>query len=450
MKPSIVFKFLFLAFLLPAVPALAQDIRPISLEEAIELGLKNSNKLKLSTAKIDEAKAILKQAEENKLPDVSVSGSALYLPRPNINVDESLKGALGGSGGGQATKPIEVHSVFYGSLNVSEPIFSGFKIKSGIESARYLAEAAKLDSDHDRGAVIENIILAYTNLYKADAAIGVVKESLIESNQRVKDFTSLEKNGLLARNDLLKAEFEVSTLELTLLEAEKDRKLANVNMNILLGLPETSILQTSFPAKELAVDKSLEEWETLAADNRKDLAALKQREKASASSITAARGDYYPSIAVTGGLIAADIPGLLTITNATNLGLGVRYSVSSLWKTKAKISQAEARQQQIIVSQAMLNDGIRMQLNKDYQEAILAIRKIAVLEKAVEQANENYRIVKNKFNNSLATTTEVLDANVARLRAQLNIEFAKADAQVSNYKLAESAGILSTNFPASK
>jgi outer membrane protein len=221
-------------------------------------------------------------------------------------------------------------------------------------------------------------------------------------------------------------------------------------MNILLGLPEASILQTSFPAKELAVDKSLEEWETLAADNRKDLAALKQREKASASSLTAARGDYYPSIAVTGGLIAADIPGLMTITNATNLGLGVRYSVSSLWKTKAKISQAEARQQQIIVSQAMLNDGIRMQLNKDYQEAILAIRKIAVLEKAVEQANENYRIVKNKFNNSLATTTEVLDANVARLRAQLNIEFAKADAQVSNYKLAESAGLLSTTFPASK
>ena len=80
----------------------------------------------------------------------------------------------------------------------------------------------------------------------------------------------------------------------------------------------------------------------------------------------------------------------------------------------------------------------------------MADKKIAVLEKAVDQSNENYRIVNNKFKNSIATTQEVLDANVARLRAQLNYEFAKADAQVSNYKLAETAGIISSNFTSNK
>lgn len=432
------------------VQSYAQEASPLTLEQAVDLSLRNSKQIKLHQAKIDEAKAIVKEATDHKLPDVAVSGSALYLPTPNIHLDESLKNNNGGGSGGTTQEPIKVSSVFYGMLNVSQPIFTGFKISSGIESARYLAEAARLDSEHDRDGIIENTVKAYTNLYKADAAISVVKETLVESNQRVKDYTSLEKNGILARNDLLKAELEVSNLELALLEAEKDRKLANVNMNIMLGLPTDTSFQTILPAGIHPADKSLDEWASIASKNRKDMAALQQREKASGAAIVAARGDLYPSVAATAGYVAADIPGLLRVTNAVNIGIGVKYSVSSLWKTKAKLSQAEARQQQLQISQAILNDGITMELNNDYQEALVANKKIAVLEKAVAQSNENYRIVNNKFKNSLATTTEVLDANVARLRAVLNFEFAKADAQVSNYKLAETAGIISANFTSNK
>lgn len=433
-------------FIALANPLLAQNNKVLSLDQAVALGLKNSKLVKLHEAKIAEAKAAIKQAEESKLPDVAVSGSALYLPTPHVKLDESLKG--NNSGGTQ--KQIEVSGLFYGMLNVSQPIFTGFRIKSGIESARYLAQAAQFDSEHDRDGIIENTVQAYTNLYKADAGILVVKEALAESNQRVKDYTNLEKNGVMARNDLLKAQLEVSNLELALLEAEKDRKLANVNMNIMLGLPTDTSFFTVLPAGIRVADKSLIEWENLASQNRKDISALKEREKASASSIIAARGEKYPGIAATAGYVAADIPGLVRITNAVNIGVGVKYSVSSLWKTKAKVSQAEARQQQLQISQAILNDGITLELNKDYQDALLADKKITVLEKAVDQATENYRIVNNKFNNSIATTQEVLDANVARLRAQLNYEFAKADAQVSNYKLAATAGIISQNFTNNK
>ena len=62
--------------------------------------------------------------------------------------------------------------------------------------------------------------------------------------------------------------------------------------------------------------------------------------------------------------------------------------------------------------------------------------------KAVEQATENYRIVKNKYNNSLATTTDLLDADVAQLQAKMNLVFAKADAVVVYNKLLQTAGLL--------
>ena len=66
-------------------------------------------------------------------------------------------------------------------------------------------------------------------------------------------------------------------------------------------------------------------------------------------------------------------------------------------------------------------------------------------ETAVQQAQENYKIVKNKYDNSLATVTELLDADVARLSADLNYAFAKADAYVAFNKLKQVSGMIENN-----
>jgi outer membrane protein TolC len=134
---------------------------------------------------------------------------------------------------------------------------------------------------------------------------------------------------------------------------------------------------------------------------------LDLRKKASESSIKSSKGDYYPSLAVTGGYIAADIPEVISITNALNIGVGVSYNIGSLWKTKAKVQQAEARAKQASIGESQLNDNIRLDVNHSYLNFLSSQKKIEVYEKAVEQAVENYRIVKNKYNNSLETTTDL-------------------------------------------
>jgi outer membrane protein len=65
-----------------------------------------------------------------------------------------------------------------------------------------------------------------------------------------------------------------------------------------------------------------------------------------------------------------------------------------------------------------------------------------VYQTAIAQADENYKIVRNKFQNQLATTTDLLDADVAQLQARLNSAFAKADASVAYNKLLQTAGLL--------
>src|SRR6266404_8205420 len=121
----------------------AQERKPISLNEAIELGLKNSKQLKNSEAKIEEATASLREAIEKKLPDAKVSGSYLWLSNPNI--DLKIKNSSGNQNGTPA-----VSQAAYGIMNVSLPLYTGGRIRYGIESSKYLAEATKLDADNDK------------------------------------------------------------------------------------------------------------------------------------------------------------------------------------------------------------------------------------------------------------------------------------------------------------
>jgi outer membrane protein len=432
-------------FLIPAF-LFAQDstgVKYLSLQEAIDLGIKNSNQLKASQARIDEATGALREAKDNKLPNAGASGSYLRVDNPSIAIKTKAFGG-GGSDTSGGSKIPSVNQAVYGIFNVSLPIYSGGRIRYGIESAKYLQEATMLDAQNDKEAVVLNTINAYINLYKASVTVNVVKENLQQSLHRDSVLARLEENGLLARNDLLKAQLQSSNIELSVLDAESNRKIANVNVNLMLGLPEQTTIVTDSLAFDKNIDlKNLEDYEQLALQNRKDILALSFRKKSATVGIDAVKAEMYPSIALTGGYIAADIPHLFSVTNAVNIGVGVKYDLGSSWKTKSKIVQAEAREQEISANQAQLNDAVRLNINQDYENLLLSRKKIDVYERAVAQATENYRITKNKYDNNLVNTTDLLDANVSLLQSGINLAVGKADVLLAYDMLLETAGLIS-------
>jgi outer membrane protein TolC len=417
----------------------AQETKQLSLQQAIGLSIKNSKNLRMANAKIEEATAMVKEATDNQLPDFKISGSYLWLPgNPNVKLK------TGADSSGTSGSTLKIRQAVYGIANLSLPLYAGGRIKYGIESAKYLEKATKLDSEYDREEVIFNTTKAFVNLYKSFEAVKLVKENLQSSLSRDTNFSNLEKNGLLARNDLLKSQLQTSNIELSLMDAENNYKLATVNMNLLLGLPENDgiDLDTSFINSKQEL-KNFTDYEVMALQNRKDIQAAASRKKAVSSGIKSAKAEAYPTIALTGGYIAAYVPHFITLTNAINIGIGVQYNLASLWKTNTKLLQAKAKEKQAVVGEEMLNDQVRLLINQDYQNYLLSRKKIEVYEKTLEQATENYRITNNKYINSLVTLSDLLDADVATLQAKLNIAFAKADAVLAYNKLLQTAGSLS-------
>lgn len=424
----------------------SQDVKSLTMQESINLSIKNSHILKASAARNDEAAAQLRQAMDNKLPNASLSGSYLRLANPTIDLKtDAFKSNTPDTTGNQKSIP-KVNQAMYGILNISYPIYTGGKIRYGIESAKYLQQATQLDAENDKEGVVLNTINAYINLYKAAVTVDVVKQNLNQSTQRDSVLSRLEQNGLLARNDLLKSELQTSNIELSLLDAQSNLKTATVNMDLMIGYPEATMLKTDSTGFDKALSvKTIDEYEQLAMQKRNDIMALSFREKAAATGINIAKADRYPSVALAGGYVAADIPHLVTITNAVNIGVGLKYNISSLWKSKANIAEAKSRQEEIVANQAQLSEQVKLQVNRDFENYLISQKKTEVYKKAVLQAEENYRITKNKYDNALVNTTELLDANVSLLQSQINLAVAKADVILAYSKLLETTGILSDN-----
>lgn len=414
----------------------AQEKKTLSLDEAVQLGIQNSKNLKIDAAKIEEATADLLEAKNKQLPELKVSGSYMYLPiKPNVDI--KLAGLSGGAGGP------DIHQVAYGSANLSVPIYSGGRIKYGIQSAKYLVEASKLSTENDKVAIAYNVAQAYNNLFKANQSIKVFEENLSASQKRDETFLKMENNGLIARNDRLKANLQTSNIELQLLEAKNNYNIANINMDLLLGLPETTELEVDQNYIEEGSDvKPVSFYVNEARENRKDLQALVQQRKAAELGTKAAKAENLPSIAFTGGYVAADIPKFLTVYNAVNLGVGISYNLSNIWKENSSLRQSQAREKQLAATDELLNDNIKLDVNREYQNTDYSKKRISVFEKTAEQANENFRITKNKYDNGLATMTELLDADAAQIAANVGVINAKADAALAYRKLLQTTGTL--------
>ncbi len=428
----------------------AQPVRSLTLQEAIRMSLENSKTLKITSAQVKQAEAALEEARMHRLPDLKFSGSYLRVNQPKVDLKIPLKSDnADNSGESGGMQDIKVDQAVYGMATATLPLFSGFRLQHAIASARYLKKAAELDAEHSKAEMIRNTVEAYYNLYKAHAAVDLVNENLKLARQRVADFANLEANGLMARNDLLKARLHESNVELTLTEAVNNKNIANFNMDIMLGFSEGTELQldtTGLEQLPRVEAKSLQDWEAGAFARRNDYKAIQQREMAGESGVKVARGEYYPSLALTGGYMAADIPGLLTVTNAVNVGVGLSYNLASLYKNGSKVKQALAQQEQLHQGTLIMNDRIRTEVFHAYQNYLQQLKKIEVYTRAVEQARENYRITKNKYDNALATTTDLLDADVANLQAAINLTYSKADVWVAYNTLMETVGELNTEI----
>ncbi|MBC7749128.1 MAG: TolC family protein, partial [Methylotenera sp.] len=235
-------------------------------------------------------------------------------------------------------------------------------------------------------------------------------------------------------------------IQLSLDETNNNLKIINFYLVTLLKLNPNTKLEireedfadfqmTNVPTNDLP-----------ALENRKDLEALRFQGKASEATIKIAKGSYYPAIAIVGGYTALELSNVITVQNAMNIGVGISYDLSAILKNGTLVKLAESKYLEVQNSESILTDYIKIQVHKAIEDYDLALKQSVVYVEAEEQSTENYRIVKDKYDNGLSDTNDLLEADVEQLSSKINKALARANTIQKYYELLSVTGQLSQTF----
>ncbi|MDR6196922.1 TolC family protein [Siphonobacter sp. SORGH_AS_0500] len=424
------------AFVLLSLHSQAQRVIP--LQEAVLLALQNNATLRLSTDRIALADAKFRQVKEKSLPQI---GSSLQVSR--LSVLSPFELSMGGPEPAFALPPSSFWATI-GLVSASKEIFSGFAEKSAHKSAELLTEATRLDAEKDRREIEYGVVASYYNIYKIMKSAQILEENMKLLDRKEQEVQNMLREGVLTSNELLKIQLQKSNLELSKVDVANAQKTALFNLATLLGLSEEVAVDTTLALGKQVHGKALELIEQ-AQTTRPELKANAVRMKVAENALIQTRSILYPHVDASAMYIYLNpnknvIPASHTFLQALNLGVSVKYSISSLYASKGRIQEAKLNIAQAQHGNQIQQEQIRNEVFGLYTANETALEKVHVSEKALAQADRSYQLTDSKFRNGLLLSSDLLEAQSLLLQSQLNLLSSRVDAQLNYYKLQKALG----------
>jgi outer membrane protein len=422
--------------LLLSSSAYAQD-RTLTLNEAIKLGIQNSKVLKLSQSKIDQAVSRYNQTKDMVLP----TGNASFTyDRAEIPVN-SL--AFGSS---TINLPKNANA-YLGIVSLNEAIFAGGKYKYARESTDLLTKVSRLDADKDKDEITYDVISSFYNLYKVLQSKKVVEQNLSSIDQQIHQSQRFFEQGLVTKNDVLRFQLQRANVELNQIDLESNRKIINYSLDILLGLPETTQINIDQISEADRQVGALNNYIDTAMLNRQEVQQLVLQSKVAETNIKSIHANQLPTLSASAAgyyvdVAANPLPKSGNYITPVTVGLTFGWNFSSLWTNKNKVAEAKIQRDQVTINQGITADNIRNDVNRSYENYMVALNKIKLLQTSIDQAGENNKILESKYKSNIASATDRADAETLLYQAQINLELAKADAGLAYYTLLKSTGKL--------
>jgi len=133
-----------------------------------------------------------------------------------------------------------------------------------------------------------------------------------------------------------------------------------------------------------------------------------------------------------------------------NFGFGLSYDVANIFKNRTNVKTAKSKALEVQETESILSEKIKNQVHEANENYNLALKQNLVYEQAIDQAKENYRIVKDKYDNGLSNTTELLEADVEQLNSRINYAYSRANVMLKYYEIQFAAGQLIQSFQLTK
>ena len=326
---------------------------------------------------------------------------------------------------------------FNARLTAIWPIFTGLKIYSAYDAAKENVNAKKAAFDMAQNTILMDVATKYFTLRLAEE-LTVLRESTKKNlEEHLARSKKLEEGGQISKAERLRAEVALAEAENALEDSYRDQTLARLALASLLHTDTNITAITPVMAPEQTY--GMEEFKQLAMDRHPGLRQLRTERKRSQDAVSAARADYFPTVALFAykELYTRD---LTLLEPDWAVGAKMQWDLFKGGETRSKVSNAKALDRSLSSMEEQTMDNIGLLVEKRWREMEHAKSRLESLKKTRELAEEAHRSQTLAYEAGLATGLDVVDAELALSRLQVADLKAHYDAVVAWLGLLEASG----------
>ena len=409
----------------------ATSVQQLSLDEAVKLALQRNNAYRSAAVGVDAARAELGEAEAPLLPGVALQDS--YQSVSAVAKLSTPIGALPFSAVNATNSPI---------LAMQYTLFDGGIRNAHVGQAAAGLSAAESQFVQARGATIAAVSKAYFGVLTAERMNSVAKRAVDVARAHERQAELFFKNGTIPRADVLRAQAELANENVRSIGASGAVKLAENQLDMLLGVPLTNRYTLTDPLGLSPPTFHLSNLLTTALDRRGDLAAARAAVRAARMGIAAAKASRVPQVNAVisdGNMQPAVVGGY---HNQFSIGLTAVWTLFDNGYSRNGIALAEDGLKQAQLGVKQLHDGVELQVSQAYLRESIAASQVEAARKLVAVSDETLRLAEVRYRGGVGTELELEDADLGDRAARETLARAEGDLRVAVVELRFNAGLL--------
>lgn len=428
-----------------AVPLAAQP-QPLSLRDAVETALHGHPSMAASSAQMKAADLRVKEAESGYLPRLSYTESYQRSDNPVFVFGSLLTQHQFGASNFNIdglNQPDFLNN-FQSQLVLDQSVYDGGRTRSEIRSAQLGREMAGDQDQQTRIRLTGGVVRAYYGALLAEQSRKVAEAAVRSAAADLQRAQAVQAAGMSTDADVLAIQVHLAAMREQEIRRRYDVQVAQAALNEALGLPLDTphTLSTSLQPLPPATG-ALAELESKAAGRRPEArqaqAALGQAE----ARISVARSALLPQVGFR-TVFEADRQRFVT-RGGDNwmVAATLRWNLFDGFASRTRKQEADSMADRARAEQKQLDAAIRLDVRRAWLNRKSTDEQLTVASAAVAMAEENLRIVKNRYAGGLTTVTELLRSEAALVEAQFRNLAAVHDQRLAGVSLEEAAGTLS-------
>lgn len=425
----------------------AETIKPLTLAESIDTALKQSVLIHAAKEGVLGAEAQQKEAFTGFLPRFSTSYSYTRLNEDPYFVFPGAPPLIPPGNMKTGTR-----DNYNWNVEARQPLFAGGGILANYEASRLAAEIARMEELATVRDLVQDVKVSYFNVLKSARILSVAKQSVEQLKAHRDTAQGFFDVGLIPRNDLLYAEVELANGRQFLLRAENGLEMAKTKFNTILRRAIDSPVEIEDILKEHPLETPLAACIAAALENRPEIRSAMLRVEQAKSNIRLSQSEYYPNVSLVGNYAKyGDTPGVegspyKPQENWTILAIA-NWNFWEWGKTKHRVDAGVSWENRAADLLANIRDQITLEVKNTFLLLHEAEKQLQVTKKAIEQAEENFRINTERYREQVGTSTDVIDAQTLLTKARADHFNALGDLNINQARLDRAMGVARIGSP---